>query len=304
VIFDPENLVPLCAGYRFLELAACHERMEDLGMLVGRNTSAFELGAFGKSLRDAETVHDYLRMGSELIGGLSCGGTRFWLSNEDELIRVNQSLAGPVGLGRRIADVYTLVVTLNTLRQLIDPEWSPGEIRLMAGTAELLGDRQFFGDAVIIVDQRHSSFTMTRTEMRSPVSSGIYRSTASASALHGAVTPMPTDFRSSVEQLILSLADDGFPDIGTAARAAGLSPRTLQRRLLRTGTSYTDVVKDARTGLARNWLATSDLPIADISAMLGYLDPSNFTRAFRRETGMSPTAWRAGSSPAGRSAAG
>ncbi|MCB9915610.1 MAG: helix-turn-helix domain-containing protein [Planctomycetes bacterium] len=43
---------------------------------------------------------------------------------------------------------------------------------------------------------------------------------------------------------------------------------------------------------AANWLRQTDRPILDIALDLGYTDPSNFTRAFRRETGVSPRAFR------------
>ena len=224
---------------------------------------------------------------------MSSGGTRVWLSTEGDVIRVNQCLSGPAGRGRCIADVYTLVVTVNTLRQLIDPAWNPGEIRLMADDEALLGDRHFFGDAVIVPEQGHSSFTLPRSAIALPVHDHqVPGSPATTAALPGVAEPMPEDFRTSMEQLILSLAGDGFPDIQTAAHAAGLSPRTLQRRLQQTGTSYIQVITGARIRLARHWLTASHLPVAEIAAMVGYTDASNFTRAFRRETGMSPRSFR------------
>jgi AraC-like DNA-binding protein len=39
-------------------------------------------------------------------------------------------------------------------------------------------------------------------------------------------------------------------------------------------------------------LNTSQLPIGDISAMVGYSNPLNFSRAFKRETGLSPRQWK------------
>lgn len=290
---DAEGLIPLSAAYRFTELAARKGRMEDLGMVVGSKTSAFELGLFGKALEATETVYDYLQTGVRLADSLSSGGTRFWLSTEGDVIRINQRLAGPAGRGRCIADIYTLVVTLNTLRQLIDQAWNPGEIRLLAGDEALLGDRHFFGDAVIVPNQRHSSFTLPRSATKLPVRNNeVFGSPAAALALPGVADPMPADFRASVEQLIESLAGEDFPDIHETAHAAGMSPRTLQRRLQQAGTSYLQVVTGTRIGLARHWLTASDLPVADISAMLGYTDASNFTRAFRRETGISPREYR------------
>jgi len=41
-----------------------------------------------------------------------------------------------------------------------------------------------------------------------------------------------------------------------------------------------------------DWLDRSDKPVTEIALALGYTDASNFARAFRRHTGLSPRAYR------------
>jgi AraC-like DNA-binding protein len=288
---DQEALIPVYSAYRFLELAAGREHLEDLGTVVGWQASSFELGAFGQALQRASTVYEYLQTGIRLIGTHS-GATSFWLSQEGDLFRLSQHLKGPAGFGRCIADLFTLVITLSTLRRLVGPGWSPGEVRLMAGDEALLGDRECLGDARIIPGQRHSSFTISRSLMERPVRFRIGKAALANGAPPVAGSPMPADFLSSMEHLVTSLVGDGYPGLQIAAEAAGMSPRTLQRRLTQAGTTYAGMVTASRMRLARDWLNTSDVPIAEIAAMLGYTEPSNFTRAFRRETGLSPQAYR------------
>ena len=123
-----EALLPIVAAYRFTELVARREQLEDLGIVIGQRASAFDLGEYGAVLQHAANVYEYLQIGIRLIGGHS-GGTRFWLQAEDDAFRVNQYLAGPPGLGRCIGDLYTLVITISMLRRMIGPAWSPGEER-------------------------------------------------------------------------------------------------------------------------------------------------------------------------------
>jgi len=49
---------------------------------------------------------------------------------------------------------------------------------------------------------------------------------------------------------------------------------------------------DLRLRRAREWLATTDLPIAELACRGGYADQSAFTRAMRRATGLTPAAYR------------
>jgi len=288
---DPEMLVPLFPIYRFIELAARQEHLEDLGVRIAQKASAFDLGAYGAALRGASTVYQYLQIGIRLIGTHS-SGTIFWMSTEGDAIRVNQYLIGPAGLGRCIADVYTLILTINMLRRFIGTAWNPGEVRLMVGDETLLGDWKVLRNASPITGQDHSSFTIAHSLMKTPVRGGGARTVMNKSSSQIGGRLMPVDFVTSIEQLVVSLLADGYPSIHAAADSANMSSRTLQRRLAEAGMTYTGLVKASRIRLARDWLTETDMPIAEIAAKLGYTDISNFARAFHLETGIAPRAFR------------
>jgi AraC-like DNA-binding protein len=83
-----------------------------------------------------------------------------------------------------------------------------------------------------------------------------------------------------------------FPELPHVAKRLGMSERTLKRRLNLAGTSYQRLLDEERRDEAGRLLQDGTLTIDDIAARLGYNDPANFTRAFRKWTGYSPTAWR------------
>ena len=84
----------------------------------------------------------------------------------------------------------------------------------------------------------------------------------------------------------------GGSDLPTVARIAGISVRTLQRRLARHGTTFTDVLLWHRRREAHRLLESMDLPLSEIATSLGYSELSSFSRAFRRWSGVSPSAFR------------
>lgn len=86
------------------------------------------------------------------------------------------------------------------------------------------------------------------------------------------------------------LADDA--SIEVVAPLLHMAPRTLRRRLAELGTNYQMLVAELRRGLAMEWLATGTRSVEEVAAALGYSDPSNFGRAFRRWTGITPSAYR------------
>ena len=76
------------------------------------------------------------------------------------------------------------------------------------------------------------------------------------------------------------------------ARALGLSTRTLKRRLAAEGTDFTPLLDEQRRHRALLLLRSADLSVEAVAEQVGYSDVANFTRAFRRWSGTTPTAYR------------
>tara|TARA_R110000796_G_scaffold58450_2_gene135058 strand:- start:1460 stop:2506 length:1047 start_codon:yes stop_codon:yes gene_type:complete len=86
----------------------------------------------------------------------------------------------------------------------------------------------------------------------------------------------------------------GSGDI-SAERVAGpmnISQRHLRRKLSQEGTSYEQLADEVRREAALRMITDGQLSLTSIAYELGFLDPSSFTRAFRRWTDMSPTGYR------------
>jgi len=93
------------------------------------------------------------------------------------------------------------------------------------------------------------------------------------------------------EHIIENTAEQRL-DMHDVARALGVSPRTLRRRLKDEGVSYRDLVDAALQTLARRLLADERRAIKDIATTLGFADTPAFGRAFRRWAGTTPKQYR------------
>ena len=85
-----------------------------------------------------------------------------------------------------------------------------------------------------------------------------------------------------------------------AAQVAALfsmHSRTLSRRLDAFGVNFQALVDEGRFEIARQMLGDSAMDVRQIALLLGYADPSAFTRAFRRWSGSTPGRWRASAAP-------
>jgi AraC-like DNA-binding protein len=84
----------------------------------------------------------------------------------------------------------------------------------------------------------------------------------------------------------------GFRSLEEVASGLHISTRTLKRRLAAQGVTYSHVLEEQRRERALLLLRTPSLSLDEIAEQLGYSDTSNFRRAFRRWTGVSPATYR------------
>lgn len=101
-----------------------------------------------------------------------------------------------------------------------------------------------------------------------------------------------SDFAKSVRWTIKAMMGPGAVSVSGVAAAAGMTARSLQRRLAKEGRSFSMLLDDARRDTAIALLTGGVLPLAEIAARLGYANASALTRAVRRWTGETPQAMR------------
>lgn len=96
----------------------------------------------------------------------------------------------------------------------------------------------------------------------------------------------------------LTLSATGYPGMDQIAERLHLSTRTLMRRLDKLGVSFRQLMDERRRLDAQVLLADSTQSIEAIATRLGYANPANFTRAFRRWTNETPSKYRERVAPA------
>ena len=100
------------------------------------------------------------------------------------------------------------------------------------------------------------------------------------------------DLPQRVQRLFIQRMAFGEPDQAEIAACLNLSTRSLHRQLQAQGAGFRELTEDARLAVAQRELASTRRPMQDIALALGYSDRRAFYRAFRRWTGVTPSAWR------------
>lgn len=110
---------------------------------------------------------------------------------------------------------------------------------------------------------------------------------------HKPGTVAPASIVDALQAVLLSQLESADFDSSKIAALCGMSRRTLSRKLASAGTSLSEEVASLRQQRAQTYLTETDRTVTDISRSIGYDDPTVFSRAFKRWTGLTPTQYRA-----------
>ncbi len=219
------------------------------------------------------------------------------LQQEADDIRV---ICNMVGLEHHpfvcIGEWPTLQAIISIVRSVAGPLWCPSEICFVASSRPAEAVLAAFPNTRILVGQPRTSVVVGRADLaRLTFDPAALTPDPSAALALDVEQDFPSDsweFVGLMRMLIQPYVSDGRVDVALAAELAGHSTRTLQRRLKLCGSSYSQILQEARFQLACMRLREPGLKVIDIAMMTGYQTPQHFARAFRRFMGVTPSEYR------------
>ena len=205
-----------------------------------------------------------------------------------------------VGLERHpfvcLAEWLNLQAVISVVRSVAGPSWYPAELCFVSSSRVPSTVMEAFPNTRILVSQRHTCVVFSRATL---ARTGQHTITAADGRLAPAASveepdgqTAPWEFASLLRKLVQPYLNQGRQDVAFAAALAGISTRTLQRRLKLCGSSYSQILQEARFELACTCLDDPALKVIDVAMMAGYGCPQHFTRAFRRFGGITPSEYR------------
>ncbi len=100
------------------------------------------------------------------------------------------------------------------------------------------------------------------------------------------------DLPSQVNRKIIELLPSGDCSNERIADSLHMSVRALYNKLNKAETSYQELLDNTRKQLAYQYMLKQEMSVSEIAYLLGFTDCSNFSRAFRRWSGQSPSDFR------------
>jgi AraC-like DNA-binding protein len=267
-----------CLGFRL----ALKPDLRELGWLYYVSASSDSLGeALQRAARYSSTVNE---------------GISLQYADEGDIIMTVRYVGVSRHLDRHQIE-FLMTLLVRTCRQLTGQRVSPTRVQFVHRRdhvrpefAALFGANVEFGEAV---DRATFSTEIGNLPI---VGADPYLNRLLVAYCEEALARQPVykeSFRVSVENAMVPLLPHGKARAGEVSHRLGISQRTLARRLVLEGLTFSDVLEALRSELARRYLADRDLSISEIAWLLGYQEVSAFTHACRRWTGQAPREIRA-----------
>lgn len=287
---DDEDLVPLVVFNEIAKRAAVLKtRCQITHRVTKQKTQNLQrvYASFGALVSSATTLREAFQSANE-FARWNATGTNVWLATDEGQEWICRS--PPVGntAGVVSLELITLQQMINTIQLAAGPTWYPKEIRVMCSKTKFRNELNFFHNARFRFNQSCTGVAVPGLLMTAKLATNSEFSQTKIRQRLLETWPVPS-FAGSLAQVLEPLLAGAAPKIEIAAEISGMSVRTLQRRLDAESLTYRLLLDHARLKRARRFLATTDKSIGEISYLLGYSEPPNFIRSFKRISGLKPS---------------
>lgn len=266
----------------------------DFGLHAGGCWHPSDLGALGYAWLSSDSLRTGLQRLARYMAVL---GERMHARCEDAPTGVQfvyDHGRGDTPVGHALAR-FELSVLMAMVRLNLGPGARPAEVRLRAPKPAAWQPYEAVFDAPVRFGSAHDAMVFPQALADQPLDTA-QRALAQVFDEHLArelAGLARDDVAARCRAWLLSALTSGTPSEAALARAMGLSGRSLHRRLHAQGTSYRQLLVDTRFALAQRYLSDPARSVTEVTYLLGFSEHSAFTRAFRRWSGESPSAFRA-----------
>ena len=290
-LHDPENWLPAARILALLDHSATESGRDDFSVLLGETRTFASLGPVSLLLRHEGTLRDiidasieYRRLIHEMLNTAVRDDGRTAIL-EWNLVPGLQSSQG------------IRLVTTVAYRILVDGagvDWQPECIHFRDSAPKHVATFRRVFRCALEFDSDFDGMSFSSACLDLPNQFADIELTTHARRLLNLMPgvrradTMSERARSTLPLLI----SEGKADVGEVAKVLDVPVRTLQRRLIREGQSFSSLLNETRRELAIRYLSNSNRPITAVAHLAGYSALSSFTRWFISEFGMSPINWR------------
>ena len=281
-----DRLIPVNAIYETMDEIATRLGDPFVGATVGRTMARNAMGPVTKDLASEQTVGNLLDRFLISVGSYG-NSTNYRLENDGQNATLKMTRKVEPDANPAQPDALTLALLIEQIRPRVSQEWNPKDVLAVVADETVVPEWLLPRSSLIAGSQmgltlRFPSRWMVMNQANS----------------HSASPPAePNKEYDTLKEAVQSFCNENMSDpkldITTTARVCRLHPKALSRKLSSEGTSFKAILDEQRRQYATTAIGEGKMTVTEIALRTGFTQTSNFTRAYRRWTGETPSRARA-----------
>ncbi|MBA36060.1 MAG: AraC family transcriptional regulator [Oleispira sp.] len=289
---DPGSRIEAHKIFHLMKLAVNATGNPGFGLVVARNFQPANFHALGFSLYSSCSLYDFCQRLVHYSRLISDNVTHYLHEDKEhfrfviELVNPNASIESLDGW---------LGAIVHICRGIYRPDFSPLKVEFERPVPKTHAeDFERFFRAPVTFSEPTNTIYFAKADMLAQLPSGssdLARRNDEVVIEYLARLDRE-DIVRQVEAKVIELLPTGECSKDRIASLLHISRRKLHNKLEQKNTSYQEILENLRSNLAKQYIEQKNVSFSEIAFLLGFTDTSNFARAFRRWTGVSPTQYR------------
>lgn len=280
---NPEAYLPMDVLYDFLLTVSNDQPVDNLADSFYSNFQLKELGDFGEFITERQDLHTVILDGIKYEPVIQTN-TKMNLEVLGAFSRFSTTHLDPPSEGRQIAEEIAFSMAMKAFRMVLGDGWRPNVLEIPKKSG-------YWIEKIIPLDGvkiKHGSlqyaWIFETKLLNSPNQSHTIK----------VFPPQPgsTNLSEVIQKLLNSYSDGYLPTCTDFSNILNISERTIVRILSSEGTKYSSLLERFLFQKAIKYLEDDSLSVLEISQRLGYSNPPNFIRTFKKWTNCTPDKYR------------
>ncbi len=285
---DPNALIPEKPFWQLINQVAIAEMIPDFGMQVAQAKPWYDIETLRPLLEGRQPLTRVLKTFCDAakkqsnISDFKCRfeSDRCWFENHgDILVRSDIQM-----------ESYRVTSMIEIIQLAAGKNWRPDLVHLMMDANKVIHKNALLSSCELTFSQPRTAIAFNAGLLNANVSIKPGLNPTGYRQLEDIQDK--SEFLTALKTIIDRYVTEKDLSIEVIADLAGCTTRTLQRLLKQHEISYTDLLNQGRMNYAITNIRLSGMTITEIANQLGYNDTAHFTRAFKRWTGVTPSAYR------------
>lgn len=286
-VHDSDLVVHAMVVHQFLENAAIATDDEYLGANVGAKLDTSGWPLLTKAAKGSQTIGDFLSKFISEANTVASSAIEY-LHIEGENARLGETRSFTPSIAPAQNDAFMVGLMLSIVRRALADDFDPSQVMIKIADPSVLPEEY---SLMQLIKGNRDGFQI---QFPSKWLSNDFEWELFQKKEESERAGLQHQFNivTAFQQVLKTHVGRGRISAIEAANLVDMDRHKLGRLLSARNTTISDEIEKAQLEFAQRQLLNTNQKIGEIALNLGYQDASNFTKSFRRQTGLSPREFR------------